>query len=133
MPNETPGRPPANVRSGPDYIGNTVVVQIAPDRYATYGHMDPGSIAVTVGDQVKAGDVVGRLGNSGNSTAAHLHFVVTDGPDFLVSTSIPFVIDAWTLRGTATLPSQPGPIPVTGPAGPQTGTHPLYLSVADFN
>ncbi len=133
LPNETPNQPPANVRTGQDYIGNTVVVQIAPDRFVTYGHVDPGSISVRPGDQVKAGDVVGKLGSSGNSTAAHLHFVVTDGPDFLTATSIPFVVDTWTLQGVATLPSTPGPIAVAGPTGPQADTHPLYLSVADFD
>jgi hypothetical protein len=132
LPNETPGQPPANVKVGEDYIGNTVVLQIAPDRYAVYGHMDTGTVAVKVGDQVKAGAVLGKLGNSGNSTAAHLHFVITDGPDFLTGSSIPFVVDRWTLQGNAAIPQGPGTIAVTGPAGPQTGTHPLWLSVADF-
>jgi hypothetical protein len=132
LPDETPGQPPANVKVGEDYIGNTVTIQIAPDRYAIYGHIQPGSVAVKVGDQVKAGDVVGKLGNSGNSTAAHLHFVITDGPDFLTSRSIPFVIDRWTLQGEAALPDAPGPINPTGTPTPQTGTHPLYRSVSDF-
>ena len=132
LPNETPQAPPQNVKKGEDYIGNSVVVQIAPDRFAIYGHLDPGSVAVKVGDRVKAGDVVGKLGSSGNSTAAHLHFVVTDGPDFLTATSIPFVIDHYTLQGTAVLPTAPGPITVTGPASPQTRTHPLWESVASF-
>ncbi|MDT7576546.1 MAG: hypothetical protein QOH17_2879 [Pseudonocardiales bacterium] len=75
---------------------------------------------------------MGKLGNSGNSTAAHLHFVITDGPDFLTATSIPFAVGNWTLQGNASIPSGPGTIPVQGPSSPQSGTHPLYLSVADF-
>lgn len=133
LPNETPQQlPPQYVKKGEDYIGNSVVLQIAPDRYAIYGHLDPGSVAVKVGDRVKAGDVVGKLGNSGNSTAAHLHFVIADSPDFLTATSIPFVIDHYTLQGTAVAPTAPGPIPVVGPAVPQTRSHPLWQSVASF-
>ncbi|GAA1838867.1 M23 family metallopeptidase [Pseudonocardia ailaonensis] len=133
LPNEAPQVTPAkNVKVGEDYIGNSVVIRIAPDRFAVYGHMQPGSVTVRPGDTVKAGDVVGTLGNSGNSTSAHLHFVITDGPDFLTATSIPFVIDSWTLQGTAALPDAPGPIPTTGPAVPQSGTHPLFESVSDF-
>ena len=132
LPDETPQTLPQYVKKGEDYIGNSVVVQIAPDRYAIYGHLEPGSVAVKVGDRVKAGDVVGKLGNSGNSTAAHLHFVVADGPDFLTATSIPFVVDHYTLQGSAVLPTAPGPINVTGPVVAQTRTHPLWESVASF-
>lgn len=132
LPNETPFAPPKYVKTGQDYIGNSVVIQIAPNRYAIYGHIDPGTVAVKVGDRVKTGDVVGKLGNSGNSTSAHLHFVIADSPDFLTATSIPFVIDRWTLQGNAIVPDGPGPIPTTGPVVPQTRTHPLWHSVADF-
>ena len=132
LPDETPFEPPANVKQGDDYTGNSVVIQIAPDRYAIYGHLQPGSVAVEEGQEVKAGDVIAGLGNSGNSTAAHLHFVITDHPDFLVSTSIPFVIDEWTLQGSAVAPDGPGEIPITGEPSEQRGTHPLWQSVADF-
>lgn len=133
LPNETPGELPKYVKTADDYVGNTVVIKIGPNRYAVYGHMLAGSITVKVGDQVKAGDVVGKLGNSGNSTAAHLHFVVLDSPDFVTATSIPFVIRAWTLQGSAVIPAQGPPITVHGPAGVQTRTHPLFLSVARFS
>jgi len=36
--------------------------------YALYVHLKPGSVRVHVGDEVKSGDVVGKLGLSGNST-----------------------------------------------------------------
>jgi hypothetical protein len=133
MPNETPNEPPQYVKTADDYIGNSVVIKIRPNRYAVYGHMLAGSITVKVGDRVKTGDIVGKLGNSGNSTAAHLHFVVIDSPDFVTATSIPFVIKRWTLEGSAMIPHDGPPITVQGPSTPQTRTHPLYLSVADFN
>ena len=42
--------------------------------------MQPGSLKVKVGDTVKTGQVLGLLGNSGNTDSPHLHFHVMDGP-----------------------------------------------------
>src|SRR3954453_15429790 len=60
--------------------GNYVVVDIGGGHFAFFAHLQPGSLTVQVGNRVRAGQVLGRLGNSGNSDFPHLHFHVMNGP-----------------------------------------------------
>jgi len=69
--------------------GNYVMIDHGTGEYTLYAHMQPGSVRVHPGDQVKAGDVIGRLGSSGNSTEPHLHFQLCDRPDPLMCAGIP--------------------------------------------
>ena len=46
---------------------------------SVYAHMREGSLALTPGQTVRVGQLVGRVGNSGRSTGAHLHFEVRVG------------------------------------------------------
>jgi hypothetical protein len=54
--------------------GNYIVLDIGHDIYAVYAHLIPEHLKVAIGDKVKKGQVIGLLGNSGNSDAPHLHF-----------------------------------------------------------
>src|SRR6202047_99486 len=56
--------------------GNLVILDLGGGRYALYAHLDPGSVRVHKGDAVKRGQVIGLVGNTGNSLAPHLHFHV---------------------------------------------------------
>jgi murein DD-endopeptidase MepM/ murein hydrolase activator NlpD len=69
--------------------GNYVMIDHGKNEYSLYAHLQPGSVRVHVGDQVKAGDVIATLGSSGNSTEPHLHFHVCDKPDPLMCAGIP--------------------------------------------
>jgi murein DD-endopeptidase MepM/ murein hydrolase activator NlpD len=69
--------------------GNYVMIDHGKNEYSLYAHLQPGSMRVHVGDQVKTGDVLGKLGSSGNSTEPHLHFHVCDKPDPLMCAGIP--------------------------------------------
>ena len=101
LPEEIPGIAPvgATVTSAG---GNYVVVDIGGGNFAFYAHLQPGSLRVSVGDTVAAGQVLGLLGNSGNTTAPHLHFHVMDGPLPLASNGRPFRFDHFTSEGTVT-------------------------------
>lgn len=70
--------------------GNYAVIEIAPNRYAFYAHMRPGTVKVKVGDKVRAGELIGRVGNTGSSTEPHLHFHVVNQPSFLAADGVPF-------------------------------------------
>lgn len=76
--------------------GNCVVVKHGTGQYALYAHLKLHGVKVKVGDKVKPGDVLGYIGNSGNSDAPHLHFHVTDGPSPLAAEGVPFVIKEFT-------------------------------------
>lgn len=57
-------------------LGNYIAIKHPNDYFTYYAHLKKGSIDVKVGDEVKAGDVIGEVGSSGNSTDPHLHFEV---------------------------------------------------------
>lgn len=73
--------------------GNHVVIDHGNGEYSIYAHLVPQSSRLKVGAEVSAGDVIGRLGHSGNSTEPHLHFQVCDGPDPLYCAGIPVQFD----------------------------------------
>ena len=77
--------------------GNHVIIDLGGGNYAFYAHLIPGTVAVKVGDQVKKGQLVGRLGNSGNSDAPHLHFHLGDANAALGSEGIPWVFERFEL------------------------------------
>lgn len=79
--------------------GNHVMIDIGNDHYAFYAHLKPGSIRVRVGDQVKPGQVIGLVGNSGNSTEPHLHFHISDANSPLGSEGVPYEYNAFELVG----------------------------------
>ncbi len=60
--------------------GNTVVIQHGPALFSAYGHLQPRHMRVKVGDVVHRGAILGACGNSGNSSEAHLHLQLEDGP-----------------------------------------------------
>ena len=91
LPEQMPGKYPTNI-SLDEADGNSVILDLGQQRYAMYAHMQPRSIKVRKGDSVKMGQVIGLVGNTGNSLAPHLHFQVMDRPSSLASNGLPYEI-----------------------------------------
>ena len=80
--------------------GNYIVLQIGKELFAFYEHLKPGSMIVKPGQKVKKGDVIARLGFTGQTTGPHLHFHVANRNSPLGAEGIPFVFDKFTTLGT---------------------------------
>jgi murein DD-endopeptidase MepM/ murein hydrolase activator NlpD len=98
IPENTPHVLPKEVTLN-NIVGNYVTLRIAPTRYVTYAHLQTGSVRVRVHDHVARGTLIGRLGNSGQATAPHLHLQVTDGNSVLQSEGVPFIFSSFTDLG----------------------------------
>lgn len=100
IPENVPG---VNSRAVPITLetvgGNHVIIDIGGGRYAFYAHLKPGSPRVKVGDRVTRGQVIGLVGNSGNSTEPHLHFHISDGNSPLGSEGIPYRYESFEIVG----------------------------------
>lgn len=81
--------------------GNYVVLELGTNTFALYAHLQRDSVAVEVGQRVGRGDMLGRLGNSGNTNGAHLHFHVSDAPG-MEGEGLPFLIDSFGFLGETT-------------------------------
>jgi murein DD-endopeptidase MepM/ murein hydrolase activator NlpD len=81
--------------------GNYVVLDLGDGRFAVYAHLQPGSLYVKVGDPVRKGQLLGLLGNSGNSDAPHLHFHLMDASAPMVAEGLPYVFPDLTIQGRA--------------------------------
>jgi murein DD-endopeptidase MepM/ murein hydrolase activator NlpD len=68
-------------RRGLDPVtGNLVIIQGA-DACALNAHLAPETVSITTGQAVRAGEVIGRVGHTGNSTAPHLRIPLMDSAD----------------------------------------------------
>jgi len=100
--------PPLSSQSEPESLtahglfGNYVVLELKPGVYASYAHLQRGSVKVHVGERVRRGQLLGQLGQSGNSDAPHLHFQLSSAATFEGSEGLPFLFDRFDLLGPET-------------------------------
>jgi murein DD-endopeptidase MepM/ murein hydrolase activator NlpD len=78
----------------PSLLGNHVIMR-GGDAFAAFAHLAPGSIAVAPGEAVRKGNVLGRVGHTGNSTAPHLHFQLMDSTDMMHARGVPCAFRAY--------------------------------------
>ncbi len=68
-----------------DVRGNYIVIKAKYGEYCTLCHIKKNSFKVQVGDIVKQGEVIAKVGNSGRTKGAHIHMQVNKGMDFFNS------------------------------------------------
>ena len=142
LPEQPPGKLPDNLPID-QADGNFVVLDIGNGAFALYAHMQPGSVKVAAGAMVKVGDLLGKVGNTGNTSAPHLHFHVMDGPSPLQANGIPYIIDHFSMTaidkaGTADFDkaeSTGSPLTLTpiNPPAQKRNVLPMDLTVVDFS
>ena len=88
--------PPVTIEN---ILGNHVILRIAPNRYVLFAHLRHHSIRVRLHQKVKGGTLLGEVGNSGNSTGAHLHMQVMTASSALVSEGVPFLFKHFRFLG----------------------------------
>lgn len=140
LPDQPPGKlPDPTTITLRTVDGNHVTLDIGHGLYVFYGHLKKGSIPVKRGDHVTTGEVIGELGNSGNTSAPHLHVHVVDGPSALGSDGLPYVIDHFDLAGQIDVKKFGDADVLTGHWGtrlpkpvPENDRFPLNLNIVDF-
>jgi murein DD-endopeptidase MepM/ murein hydrolase activator NlpD len=80
----------------PAILGNHVIARNG-GVFAAFVHLAPGSVAVTEGQGVRLGDILGRVGHTGNSTSPHLHFQLMDALDPTVANGVPCAFERFEL------------------------------------
>ena len=95
-PGDTPDPKTVTIRN---IGGNHIVLDLGNGLYGFYAHLKRGSVKVRVGDHVRKGDKLALLGNTGNTSAPHLHFHIMDGPSVLGSNGVPYVIESFEYDG----------------------------------
>lgn len=77
--------------AGPRFLlGNHVVLDLGGNVFAVVAHLRRGSVEVTVGDRVTAGQQLAGCGNSGNSSEPHVHFQLMDSRRPPFAAGLPF-------------------------------------------
>ncbi len=111
---ETPPRKRLE-EDGDVFAGNLIVIDHGNGEFTLTCHLLAGTIPVKIGDRVRAGQFIGRVGNSGVSQVPHIHFNMMDGADWLQARGIPSVFsDFEKIRsGGSPLPVKRGN-PMTG-------------------
>jgi hypothetical protein len=75
--------------------GNYIIMECGANVYAALVHLQTRSVQVSVGQSVKRGDFIGRVGHSGNSFAPHLHFQLMDNSDIAAANGLPCAFERY--------------------------------------
>jgi len=70
--------------------------------YAAIVHLQTGPIHASVGQNVKKGEIIGRVGHSGNSFAPDLYFQLMDSNDIFNANGLPCAFNQKIVYGIPT-------------------------------
>jgi len=84
--------------------GNLVIIDHGNGQFGYYAHLKPFTVAVKTGVRVRAGDILGEVGNSGDSPEPHLHFHVMNNADAAQADGIPLVFENWKAQSYSRFP-----------------------------
>jgi hypothetical protein len=118
--------------------GNYLAINIGGGRFAFFEHLQPHSVRVRVGDRVRSGDVLARVGASGSVfSGPHLHFHVSDANSPLGAEGLPFVFKSFEVLGSFesidAFARNSGWTSARGPIGLRTLEMPSAQSVLRFH
>lgn len=141
--NDLPDIPPLNEPPGSAFttettLGNNIGLKLRGGQYALYAHLKRGSIRVRPGQRVRRGQMLGRVGNSGQTGGSHLHFQLNDGASPVASNSPPFRLRHFTLTGIVTNVEEfltgaaNADVRRLNPPSPRRGQLPLHATVVRF-
>lgn len=141
LPDQPPGLLPPNLPQD-QADGNHVILDLGKGVYVLYAHAAPNSITVELQQHVRKGQVLGQVGNSGNTTAPHLHFQAMDRPASLAANGLPYVFEQFRITGfdpegspdfqKAEDDGTPATIRPVSPPTAHAGQLPLNVTVVDW-
>ncbi len=86
--------------------GNTITLDLGGGQFAYYMHLQPGSLRVKVGDRVRRGQLLARVGGSGDAREPHMHFEVTTSAKLLAGDGVPYIIDRYRCKSASDGPAE---------------------------
>lgn len=101
--------------------GNTITLDLGGGQFAYYMHLQPGSLRAKAGDRVRHGQLLARIGSTGDAREPHLHFEITTSSKLGSGEGVPYLIDRYRGRSAT-----------GGPMELRVRELPLDHSVADF-
>ncbi len=105
------GHPTLPSGKDPKDIGNFVLLNHQNGEYSLLVHMKPGSVIVRLGDRVRQGQLLGRIGFAGDSIFPHLHYSLMDGPEVFKAWGIPAYFSQFhRVLGASSIAVRQGPV-----------------------
>jgi hypothetical protein len=101
--------------------GNTITLDLGGGQFAYYMHLQSGSLRVKAEDRVRRGQVLARIGSTGDAREPHLHFEVTTSSKLGFGEGVPYLIDRYRCKSAS-----------GGPIELRVHELPLDHSVVDF-